>query len=286
MSFYKRLFFLLPFIFSSLFWIFSLFKSILYDKFIFKYIHYEKKIFKRLYYLLSFIWISAFMNIYFKDLIQFSSEYNINSKYFVIGILISLILAVLFWDFFFISCKSIKSLSFKDFEFTTEKAKEIVEKNVLTKNRDINFLQNIITTENSLLINMDNYINELDEFSQQMYIKLIKKYIALRNNKKITFFRLEYYFLNEIGFKKIKDEYNLSKHDLALLREKFNQEISSVYIIDSKYKLIKINTLFIENDIIFKIKDTYNLEDEHQIIQNIISHLDNKIINLDREISG
>lgn len=226
------------------------------------------------------------MNIYFKDLIQFSSEYNINSKYFVIGILISLILAVLFWDFFFISCKSIKSLSFKDFEFTTEKAKEIVEKNVLTKNRDINFLQNIITTENSLLINMENYINELNEFSQQMYIKLIKKYIALRNNKKITFFRLEYYFLNELGFEKIKDEYNLSEQDLALLREKFNEEISSVYIIDSKYKLIKINTLFIENDIIFKIKDTYNLEDEHQIIQNIISHLDNKIINLDREISG
>jgi hypothetical protein len=128
------------------------------------------------------------MNIYFKDLIQFSSEYNINSKYFVIGILISLKSAVLFWDFFFISCKSIKSLSFKDFEFTTEKAKEIVERNVLTKNRDINFLQNIINTENSLLINMDNYINELDEFSQQMYIKLIKKYIALRNNKKITFF--------------------------------------------------------------------------------------------------
>jgi hypothetical protein len=97
---------------------------------------------------------------------------------------------------------------------------------------------------------------------------------------------LEYYFLNEIGFKKIKDVYNLSEQDLSLLREKFNKEISGVYIIDSKYKLIKINTLFIENDIIFKIKDTYNLEDEHQIIQNIISHLDNKIINLDREISG
>jgi len=226
-----------------------------------------------LYYLLMLIWSVSVFSIYHKEILalELFEEYNIIKMkicntliYFAAAFLLTLI-----WDIMFISCKSIKSLKYRNTEISLEEAEDIKQATI-AKNQDIEFLYDILRIKYVLICEMEDYVESLDFFDEEMYMVLMEKYAKLRKAK-----RFECFHYNFDGLKKFREKYKYTEADFSKIM--FNLDFNGVCIPESKddhifYAIIK--TMYSEQDLIITLHSGRILFDEHLIIQNIVTVLD------------
>ena len=236
------------------------------------YEQFSKKVIRMLYYLLMLIWSVSIFFIYNKEIlaIRLFNEYIINRKvcnvlvYFAAALILTLI-----WDILFISCKSIKSLKYRNTEISLEEAEDIKQATI-AKNQDIEFLYDILRIKYVLICEMKDYVDNLDIFDENMYMTLMRKYAELRKAK-----RFECFHYNFDGLKKFREKYRYTEADFSKIM--FNLDFNGVCIPDNKddhifYAIIK--TMYSEQDLIITLHSGRILFDEHLIIQNIVTVLD------------
>ena len=118
-----ELFFLLPVIVYTIFYILSFFKkSPQTIKFI-RIIKYDRKFIRRVYYLFNLAWFITFSIRYYNDIKDMAFVFHDSNFGGIINIVLLLtifFLFSLFWDMVFISCRSISSLTFKGVTITTD----------------------------------------------------------------------------------------------------------------------------------------------------------------------
>lgn len=242
---------------------------------ILKYKWYEqlsKKVIRMLYYLLMLIWSVSIFSIYKNEILALSlfDEYNINrqvcnvSVYFAAAFILTLV-----WDMLFISCKSIKSLKYRSTEISLEEAEDIKQATI-AKNQDIEFLYDILRVKYILICEMEDYVDKLKCFDEDMYVTLLKKYAELRKAK-----RFECFQSNFDGLKDFREKYKYTKADFSKIL--YNLDFNGVCIPDSKDDYIfyaVIRTTYSEHDLIITLHSGKLLFDEHLIIQNIVTVLD------------
>lgn len=237
------------------------------------YEQFSKKVIRMLYYLLMLIWSVSVFSIYHKEILalELFEEYNIIKMkicntliYFAAAFLLTLI-----WDIMFISCKSIKSLKYRNTEISLEEAEDIKQATI-AKNQDIEFLYDILRIKYVLICEMEDYVESLDFFDEEMYMVLMEKYAKLRKAK-----RFECFHYNFDGLKKFREKYKYTEADFSKIM--FNLDFNGVCIPESKddhifYAIIK--TMYSEQDLIITLHSGRILFDEHLIIQNIVTVLD------------
>lgn len=237
------------------------------------YEQFSKKVIRMLYYLLMLIWSVSVFSIYHEEILalELFEEYNIIKMkicntliYFAAAFLLTLI-----WDIMFISCKSIKSLKYRNTEISLEEAEDIKQATI-AKNQDIEFLYDILRIKYVLICEMEDYVESLDFFDEEMYMVLMEKYAKLRKAK-----RFECFHYNFDGLKKFREKYRYTEADFSKIM--FNLDFNGVCIPESKddhifYAIIK--TMYSEQDIIITLHSGRILFDEHLIIQNIVTVLD------------
>lgn len=230
------------------------------------------KTIKMVYYLLMLMWSVAVFALHREEILSINifKEYVINKELLnVMLYFAAVLLFTLIWDTLFISCKSIRSLKYKDTEITLEEA-ENIGKMTIEKNQDIKFLIDILKIKYMMICDMEEYANNLDSFDENMYIKLMKKYSNLRKAK-----RFEYFSYNEDGLEEFRRKYKYTEADFSKVM--YNLDLNGVCIPESKdesifYAIVK--TEYSDYDFIITLHSGTILFDEHKIIQNIITVLD------------
>lgn len=243
---------------------------------IFKYKWYErlsKKVIRMLYYLIMLIWFVSVFLIYNKKILAIGifKEYVVINREAcnVLLYILAALIITLIWDMLFISCKSIKSLKYKDTEISLEEAEDIKQATI-AKNQDIEFLYEIIRIKYVLICEMENYVDNLDFFDENMYITLMKKYAEMRKAKRFECFHYDF-----DGLKRFREKYRYTEADFSKVM--FNLDFNGVCVPESKdehifYAVIK--TMYSEKDLIITLHSGRILFDEHLIIQNIITVMD------------
>lgn len=242
---------------------------------VFRYRWYEKlsrKVIRMLYYLLMLIWSISVFSIYHKEIlaIQVFKEYVINRS--ICNVLLyyaTVFIVVLIWDVLFISCKSIKSLKYRSTEISLEEAEDIKQATIV-RNQDIEFLYDIIRIKYVLICEMENYVENLDYFDEDMYKTLIRKYADLRKAK-----RFECFYYDYDGLKRFRDKYRYTEADFSKVM--YNLDFNGVCIPENNDKHIFyaiIKTKYSAQDLIITLHSERILLDEHLIIQNIITVMD------------
>lgn len=219
------------------------------------------------------IWSISVFKIYYQEILAISlfKEYNNINK----SVLNSLIffavtfIATLIWDVMFISCKSIKSLKYRNTEISLEEAEDIKQATIV-KNEDIEFLYDILKIKYILICEMEDYVEELDSYDENMYVNLMRKYAEMRKAK-----RFECFSYNFEGLKRFREKYRYTEAEFSKIM--FILDFNGVCILDKEdehifYAIIK--TMYSEEDIIITLHSLRLLIDEHLIIQNIVTILD------------
>lgn len=226
-----------------------------------------------LYYLLMLIWSVSVFLIYRKEILTINLfEKYINIDKAVCNVLvyfITVFILTLIWDILFISCKSIKSLKYRNTEISLEEAEDIKQATI-AKNQDIEFLYDILRIKYILICEMKDYVEGLEIFDINMYVALMKKYAELRKAK-----RFECFCYNKYGLKKFREKYRYTEADFSKIM--YNLDFNGICIPDNKdeyifYAIIK--TMYLEQDLIIILHSGRILLDEHLIIQNIVTVLD------------
>lgn len=263
---------IIPLIFFSLYWVLSLFKGILYNKFIFKFVRYEKKIFRRLYYLFSVIWAFIFLYGFRNEILNLNlvSSYKGNTWNLVYVSVIILIFVVL-WDFFFISCKGIHTIIYKDVKITADEAEEIKITEII-ENKNFKILNDILNAQEKLMREMSDYIEyyiENDFHENVIYKDLVKKYEKARGNIKISV-----YMADMLGYKELQDDFKLedSKFSSILYSLKYNK-VCFPEDTDKDIIYTIISTCG-NGDYIFVLESDFLYKNEFIVIQNIIHFFD------------
>lgn len=236
---------------------------------------------KMIYFFTSFVLINILFYFNKDEIIKYNiiNSYNILDKALtnIIIYYSAAAFIVILWYILFMACFNITSIKFKDAEISIEEAKEIKNKTITDK-RNIKFLTGVINTRNRLIMQMSTYVDNLSEYSSMMYINLIKEYLKNRGIYKYKLKNLNYFYINNTGYNKIQQKYNLTDYELANIKTHFDNNKKRCCIYYLKHKkdiyLIKIHTMYTEDDIVFEFDNKRILQDEHKIIQGIISILD------------
>lgn len=256
---------IIPFIISGIFLIFSNFKS-------FKRL--DNKLIRRLYYLLGAIWIYIFVVHFYNYLIwiNINNNFNIDKRLFNLSFCILILLILLiFWEFLFISCKSLNTFSIKDVKLTTEELEE-ASKTMDCSIEDKKLWEHVNRVQYKLIRNMYNFYNSINDISgDNPYRKLIKKYKKERGSISIHCFLStpnilaqikRYYKISDVEFSSIL--YSLQLNGVCLTP-----------VNEVKYRLFAIiTTPSLPDGLLIIMSGDRILADEHLIIQNLVSYFD------------
>lgn len=229
-----------------------------------------KKTLRRIYYLFSLSYIIVFVNYFYKDIVTVNllSKYTINKAIFnMLCIVVLMSIITILWDILFISCISFNRLAFKDLEMSTENVEEIkISEN--TDEKNIEVLHTVLSTQISLIAEMEEYINNIEYQEETMYKDLIKKYANTRKSIEISC----YDYTND-GILKLKKEHDLDDLKFSAISYSLNT-IGVCTPEDTKNDVIysKINTAIGEYIIVLSSEYLYKFE--HIIVQNLVCLFD------------
>lgn len=232
---------------------------------------------KRLHYLLSTLWLIVFLIVFYKnfnliiikDVLCFSSKFANLSFIIIIWVIV-----VMFYDYVFISCKSIHNIKIKDVELTVEELEQIK----YFDNQDLVIIENlygVLESRRSIIKYIDSIAsgeNEVDIETE--YINVLKKYAIERGNISIDAF----YEDNKIN-QYISDFTEFSDQQISSILYSVNY--CSFCVPDTnkkdKYLVARLKTIYGNADIIVIIKGEYIIDKEHIILIDIINYLEVKI---------
>lgn len=233
---------------------------------------------KRLHYLFSSLWLVAFLAVFYKDLnnlivvkevLCFSAQ-AINLAFIVAIWLV----VVMFYDYVFISCKSIHNIKIKDVELTVEDLEQIK----YFDNQDLLIIENlyvVLESRRSVIKYIDCITsgeNEVDMESE--YINVLKEYAAERKSISIEAFYEDENIQQYIGdFTKFSEQ-------------QITSVLYSIYYCGfcvpdtnkkDKYLVARLKTIYGDADIIVIIKGEYIIAKEHIILVDLINYLEVRI---------
>lgn len=262
----------MPSIFSFIYWVLSLLKGILYEKFIFKFIKYEKKIFRRLYYLFSLVW--SFIFLYgFRDKILNLNLVgsNVGNHWNFVYVSLILLIFVVLWDFFFISCKGINAIIYKDVKISAEEAEDIKITEII-EDKNFKTLNNVLNAQDKLIREMEEYVlyyieNDFDE--NIIYKDLMKKYERARKDIKIFMYKADL-----SGYKEMQEELDLDDAKLSSIL--YSLQYNRVCFPEDPDKdiIYAIISTCGNGDYIFVLESDFLYKNEFIVIQNIIHIFD------------
>lgn len=240
----------------------------------------DKRNQKMLYFLISIVLIILvyFVNIEYITTYNIFKEYKFDQSLTNISLyFVGLFVLIFIWYYVFLSSLNISTFKFKDFEISIEEAKEM-EKASNKNLHNIRYLEKVINTYNDLISNMKDYVDHLEEFSDKMYLKIIRSYLFKTNMRNIYF---KHYFTNQNGYRRIKRDFRLTDYEVANIISEFDnhKESCSVYYLKhiANIYFIKVHTEYTDDDIIIQFRNKPILADEHKIIQGILTVLESYV---------
>ncbi|AEV68284.1 hypothetical protein [Acetivibrio clariflavus] len=263
---------IVPLIFSFIYWVLSLFKGILYDKFIFKFIRYEKKIFRRLYYLFSLTWSFIFLYGFRNEILNLNlAGPNMGNHWNFICVSLIILIFIVVWDFLFISCKGINAIIYKDVKISAEEAEDIKITEII-EDKNFKTLDNILNAQDLLVREMEEYVdyyieNDFDE--NTMYKDLVKKYEKTRKDIKISMYKADME-----GYKEMQKDLKLDDAKLSSIL--YSLQYNRVCFPEDSDKdiIYAIISTCGNGDYIFVLESDFLYKNEFIVIQNIIHIFD------------
>ncbi|SHI64400.1 hypothetical protein SAMN02745941_04118 [Clostridium intestinale DSM 6191] len=237
----------------------------------------DMKLTRRGYYVVVLIWISLFSISFYEKIKEFtiievswSPQYRFNFIFFLAGICL---LAVI-WDFVFISCRTLINIKLKNTEFTLDEIKSVKYVEMLQEN-EIDTLYAVLNSKIKVLKYIDTRLeNGLDVDINELYESVIKEYAKIRKQIKVYT-----YYDSEEDISRMQKDIKLTLESLSSIMYSINlfgfckpQEFRK-----SKYIFAKLNTKYLNENIIFVLKGNLLIDKEHIIIIEVISYLEQKL---------
>jgi hypothetical protein len=178
--------------------------------------------------------------------------------------------ALMIWDTIFISCRSFKSIKFKDVEVTLEEREDIKYTDSV-QTRQIKDLYNVLNTGTEMKRFIDLYVKRSDLYPDKSYEDIIKEYAKRRKIKAYTF------TADQAGIKQMGTELKIDMSKVSAILYSIDLTGFCIAAELPNMNFSKLATKYKQNDIIIVLESETLIDKENFVLEDIINYFELKI---------